>query len=115
LGTDRITAPVEEFSRLTGLGVSPVWKMINEGVLESIRIGRRRLIVVASYDRLIEAQRTAPLSRLPMPKGRLVPLGDRKLHRDPPGSSACRRAASGVGKRGATRFRLIDGWGAGPE
>jgi excisionase family DNA binding protein len=70
LDTNRITAPVEDFSRLTGLGVSTVWRMLNEGMLESIRIGRRRLIVLSSYYRLIEAQRAAPVPPVPMPKGR---------------------------------------------
>jgi excisionase family DNA binding protein len=52
-----ITAPIPDFCRLSGLGRSLVYEMIDDGRLESILIGRRRLIVVDSYRRLIEQQR----------------------------------------------------------
>lgn len=69
--TDQITAPVNEFARLSGLGVSTVWGMVRSGALESIAIGRRRLVVIASYHALIERQRANPISAAEsMPKGR---------------------------------------------
>jgi excisionase family DNA binding protein len=49
-----ITAPVKEFCDLSGLGRTRVYELIASGELESITIGRRRLIVLDSYRRLIE-------------------------------------------------------------
>jgi hypothetical protein len=71
--SDRITAPVNEFAQLSGLGVSTVWAMIKDKRLETIAIGRRRLIVIDSYRRLIEGQRATPVVTVmtaPMPRGR---------------------------------------------
>lgn len=69
--TDQITAPVNEFARLSGLGISTVWGMVRRGELDSIAIGRRRLVVIESYHRLIERQRANPVSAAEsMPKGR---------------------------------------------
>jgi hypothetical protein len=58
--SDRITAPVNEFAQLSGLGVSTVWAMVKDKRLETIAIGRRRLIVIDSYRQLIEKQRAEP-------------------------------------------------------
>ncbi len=55
--SDRITAPVGEFRRLAGIGHSKVYELLAAGELDSITIGRRRLIVLVSYQRLIERQR----------------------------------------------------------
>jgi len=60
---DRITVPVGEFCRLAGIGRSLVYEMIGDGRLESILIGKRRLIVLDSYRRLIERQRAVPAPR----------------------------------------------------
>jgi hypothetical protein len=49
-----ITATVNDFSRMSGLGVSTVWKLIAEQELETISVGKRRLVVIASYRRLVE-------------------------------------------------------------
>lgn len=57
---DRITAPVNEFCRLSGIGRSLVYEMISDGRLASITIGKRRLIVLDSYRELIERHRAAP-------------------------------------------------------
>lgn len=57
--TDPITAPVREFCRLSGLGHTSVYDLIRRGELESITVGRRRLIILASYHRLIERRRAA--------------------------------------------------------
>jgi hypothetical protein len=54
--TDQITAPVNEFSRLSGLGISTIWNMVRSGELDSITIGRRRLVVIDSYRKLVERQ-----------------------------------------------------------
>jgi hypothetical protein len=55
--SDIISTSVAEFSRISGLGQSTVWAMIHDGRLESIAIGRRRLVLVDSYRQLIKAQR----------------------------------------------------------
>ncbi len=51
-----ITAPVNAFSRMSGIGRDLVYDMLKQGSLESIKIGRKRLIVIASYHRYIEDQ-----------------------------------------------------------
>jgi excisionase family DNA binding protein len=53
-----ITASIGEFCRLSGIGRTKVYELLGEGNLESISIGRRRLIVLDSYRRLIQSQRS---------------------------------------------------------
>ena len=53
-----ITASIGEFCRLSGIGRTKVYELLGDGDLESISIGRRRLIVLESYRRLIERQTT---------------------------------------------------------
>jgi excisionase family DNA binding protein len=55
-----ISATVNEFSRISGIGRSRIYELIAAGELDSIKIGKRRLVLVNSYRRLIEAQRAAP-------------------------------------------------------
>jgi hypothetical protein len=57
---DRITATIPEFRRLSGIGRSKIYELLDAGEIESIHIGARRLILVDSYKRLIERQRVAP-------------------------------------------------------
>jgi hypothetical protein len=59
IASNIISAPVKEFSRISGLGESTVWAMIHDRRLETIAIGRRRLVLIESYRRLIEQQRAA--------------------------------------------------------
>ena len=68
--SDRIiSASINEFCILSGLGRTLVYDMINDGRLDSVKIGKRRLILIDSYRRLIErerARRAAPdQDRLP--------------------------------------------------
>jgi hypothetical protein len=58
--SDRITATIPEFRRLSGIGRSRIYELLDAGELESIYVGARRLILVDSYRRLIERQRAAP-------------------------------------------------------
>jgi hypothetical protein len=55
--SDRITATIPEFRRLSGIGRSRIYELLDSGDLESVYIGTRRLILVDSYRRLIERQR----------------------------------------------------------
>ena len=54
-----ISAPINEFCVISGLGRSSVYKMLDGGQLESIKVGKRRLVLIDSYRRLIDAQRAA--------------------------------------------------------
>jgi hypothetical protein len=66
-----LTLPVNEFARVSGLGISTIWSMVRNGQLESVAIGRRRLVVIESYRRMIDEQREAPVAANPaMPRGR---------------------------------------------
>jgi hypothetical protein len=56
---DLITANIGQFMRLSGLGRSRVYELLTSGELDSVYIGSRRLILVDSYRRLIERERTA--------------------------------------------------------
>lgn len=67
-----ITAPVGEFCRISGLGRTRVYELIANGELDSISIGKRRLIVLDSYRRLIDRQRGTPAEKpataVPLPR-----------------------------------------------
>jgi hypothetical protein len=52
-----ITTLVSQFCQMTGTGRTRLYELLNDGFLDSIRIGKRRLIVLDSYRRLIEQQR----------------------------------------------------------
>ena len=52
--SDRITATIPEFRRISGIGRSRIYELLDAGELESIHIGSRRLILIDSYRRLIE-------------------------------------------------------------
>ena len=54
-----ITVPVPQFLGMAGLGRTKCYELIGSGDLETILIGRRRLVVVDSYRKLIERQQAA--------------------------------------------------------
>jgi hypothetical protein len=54
-----ITATIKRFTELSGIGRSKTYEMLDAGLLESIHVGTRRLIVLDSYRRLIERRRDA--------------------------------------------------------
>jgi hypothetical protein len=58
-GTDIITATIPEFRRLSGISRSRIYELLDERAIESVYIGARRLIVVDSYRKLIQQQRTS--------------------------------------------------------
>jgi excisionase family DNA binding protein len=57
---DVITASIQQFIKISGLGNTTIYRMLNEGELESVNVGRRRLIVIDSYRRYLERNRGAP-------------------------------------------------------
>jgi excisionase family DNA binding protein len=61
---DIITATIPEFCRISGIGRSKTYELIASGVIESIRCGNRRLVVVDSWRKLVDA---APRDLGPQP------------------------------------------------
>jgi hypothetical protein len=78
--SDVISAPVPEFSRISGLGQSTVWAMLADGRLEAIAVGRRRLVLIDSYRRYIAQQRSGPPVDCRRNKKTVPPLGSRSLN-----------------------------------
>jgi hypothetical protein len=48
-----ITVPIRRFQMIAGLGHTTVYALIKRGDIETIKIGRKRLIILDSYLRLI--------------------------------------------------------------
>jgi hypothetical protein len=60
MSDDAITVPVARMAQMAGLSEWTIWGMISRGELESVAVGRRRLVIVDSYRRLIEERRGQP-------------------------------------------------------
>jgi hypothetical protein len=68
-----ITASVAEFCRLSGIGRSSAYQMIANGSIDSVTIGRRRLVILDSYRRLIarrQKEQAAGAPLIPSPNSR---------------------------------------------
>jgi excisionase family DNA binding protein len=52
----QFTTSITEAAEALGLGRTSIYALINDGRLETIKIGRRRLIKVNSIHRLLEAR-----------------------------------------------------------
>jgi hypothetical protein len=57
---DIITLPVRDFTRRTGISRSQTYVLLDEGLLESAKVKGTRLIIMSSYDRLLERNRVPP-------------------------------------------------------
>ena len=44
---------VAKAKELSGLGLTKLWELISAGELETVSVGRRRLVVFASLERLL--------------------------------------------------------------
>ncbi len=53
---DPITASVKDFCGMSGLCRDKVFEMIKSGELESVKIGKLRLIIIDSYRNLLSRQ-----------------------------------------------------------
>ena len=53
LPDDIITATIPEFCRVSGNGRSKTYELLAEGRLQSIKIGKRCLIVINGYRQLV--------------------------------------------------------------
>jgi hypothetical protein len=51
-----ISAPINEFCVLSGLGRTKVYELLGAGKLKSVHIGKRRLVLLDSYRQLIERE-----------------------------------------------------------
>jgi excisionase family DNA binding protein len=62
---DPITATVNQFAALSGLGRTSIYELIKSGDIQSVTIGRRRLIVLESYRALLRSRLPAPVCHEP--------------------------------------------------
>jgi excisionase family DNA binding protein len=60
---DLITVTIQKFIEISGLSNTTVYALLNRGELESVNVGRRRLIVLASYRRLLDRQLGTPAEK----------------------------------------------------
>jgi hypothetical protein len=63
--TPPISVTLPEACRLSGLGISKIYEAINNNTLESVAIGKRRLVLYQSLVRMIEAGRSLPADTRP--------------------------------------------------
>jgi hypothetical protein len=53
---DVITMSIKDFMRVSGLGLTTTYRLLNENEIESRTVGRRRLIVIDSYREYLERE-----------------------------------------------------------
>jgi hypothetical protein len=51
---DRLTVPLNEFLEISGIGRSDAYAKLRSGELKSVTIGKKRMVIVASYIELLE-------------------------------------------------------------
>ena len=51
---ERLAYPINDFCRMLGVGRTKGYELVNGGRVETIRIGRRRLVTADSMKRLVE-------------------------------------------------------------
>jgi predicted DNA-binding transcriptional regulator AlpA len=69
---DRLTVPLGEFVKLSGIGRSTVYAMLRSGVLRSVTLGKKRMVIVASYREVLESAMREQTTYTPgrRPRGR---------------------------------------------
>lgn len=55
----RLTASPKDVCAMLGLGLTKVYELMNDGQLESVKVGSRRLIKLSSVQRLVENEAEA--------------------------------------------------------
>lgn len=60
---ERIFASIRETGSVLGLGRSTIYRMINEGQLETVKIGSRTLVRIASIEAVASGTKQAPAAR----------------------------------------------------
>jgi hypothetical protein len=67
-GGGAITCTLNEFCRITGVSKMTAWRLDVAGEIDTITIGKRRLVILASYHALIARRQAAKTSRLTLPQ-----------------------------------------------
>ena len=49
-----LAVTIKRARALSGLGHTTLWKLISDGELETARVGRRRLVIYRSLERLLQ-------------------------------------------------------------
>lgn len=101
------TEPVREFARKRGISPTKVYDWIEQGLIESFLEGKRRHIVVSSYDRLVRqrvAEQKGGARKLPSsnPKVRArqaAAYADQSVAKQRSGVAARPHRSSGTGRR----------------
>jgi hypothetical protein len=57
---DPITVPIRDFCKLSGISRTQTYRMLDRGLIDSVKIDDMRLIVIDSYRRLMERSRVPP-------------------------------------------------------
>ena len=55
-----ISVTISTTRKITGLGNTTVWKLIAEKKLETVMVGRRRLVIYSSIERLLSVSAAHP-------------------------------------------------------
>jgi excisionase family DNA binding protein len=58
-----LTVTVETARKISGLGNTTIWALIKNGTLESVSVGRRRLILFPSLERLLAPKKAVSEQR----------------------------------------------------
>jgi hypothetical protein len=58
-----LAIPIRTTRRVIGIGNTKLWELIGSGALETISIGRRRLVLVASIEQLVDKLRAIEADR----------------------------------------------------
>jgi excisionase family DNA binding protein len=56
----RVTAPINDCCEAAGIGRTKLYELIQSGEVESVQIGRRRLVLVRSLMALIDPKAAIP-------------------------------------------------------
>ena len=97
-----ITAPVPFFAtRIAGIGVSTTWGLISAGEIETIAVGRRRLVVVESWRNYVARKLAAPPEDARR-NNRVRPSARLRTTARPAGRASATEAPERVGRPGGS-------------
>jgi hypothetical protein len=65
-----LTVTIAVARQISGLGNTTVWKLISDGTLQSVTVGRRRLVVYQSLRRLLSTDAATSAEPPPRRRGR---------------------------------------------
>lgn len=54
-----VAATIHDAGKILGVQRSTIYKLMEAGAIDSIKVGKRRLVIVASIHRFVEAQKIA--------------------------------------------------------